>query len=162
MSTYKISTVAQTQIIGESTTGTLKTGPTTFTKSNINGVPYEVFPILVTSRIQPDTTETWALDNYYQAATQWLKVMVIKSTRPVKITVDGFTLEPNTAFTWTTPPLTYYHQVFDSIETGLGYLPVTLEIYNPAASGTDPTPLPPSYPAAQVEVMIAVQEGVGA
>lgn len=160
--TYRISTVAQTQIVGESTSGTLKIGPTTFTKSNINGVPYEVFPILVTSRIQPDTTEVWQLDNYYQADTQWLKLIIIKSTRPVSITVDGFTLEPTEVFTWETPPLTYYHQVFESNESGLGFLPVTLSIYNPPASTPDPTPLPPSYPAAQVEVMVAVQEAVGA
>ena len=159
MSSYKISTVAQTQIVGDTVLGTLKIGPSTFTKVNISGVSYDVFPILLTSRIQPDTQEVWDLSSYYQATTQWLKLLIIKSTRPVTVTVDGSTLEPTTPFSWTTPPLTYHHQVFDSTETALGYLPTTLTIYNPAAAVTAPTPLPPSYPATQVEVLIAVQEG---
>jgi hypothetical protein len=158
MSTYKVTTVAQTQIQGSSTTGLLKTGPTTFSRSSINGTPYDVFPILVTSRIQAGASETWDLDNYYQADTQWMRVLVIKSTRPVTITVDGFTLEPTEVFTFTTPPTTYFHQVFESSETALGFTPASLTISNPPASASAPTPLPPSYPAAQVEVMVAVQE----
>lgn len=133
-------------------------GPTTFTKANINGSPYEVYPVLITSRIPVATQEDWSLDNYYQSNDQWLKILVVKSSRPVSVTLDGFTLSPTTAFTWTTPPLTYYQQIFDSIETEFAYKPVTLSIANPAASTTDPTPLPPAYPAAQVEVLLAVQE----
>lgn len=158
MTNYKVSTVGETQIIGEFTSGTLKIGPTSFGKTSIEGVPYEVLPVMITSRIQPDTQEDWSLDNYYQAATQWLKVMVIKSTRPVTVTIDGLTLNPVSSFTWTMPPLTYYQHVFDSIETDLGFYPVTLSIANPPASSTEPTPLPPAYPAASVEVLMAIQE----
>lgn len=150
--------MAESQVVSESTNASLKIGPTTFARASINGTPYEVFPVLITSRIAEDSQEVWALDNYYQADNQWLKLLIIKSSRPVKVTLDGFTLSPKTAFTWTTPPLTYYQQVFDSIETELGYLPTTLTIENPAASTVSPTPLPPSYPAAQVEVMLTVQE----
>jgi hypothetical protein len=158
MSTYKVSTVAETQIIGDFTSGTLKVGPTSFGKTSIEGVPYEVLPVMITSRIQPEAQEDWSLDNYYQATTQWLKLMVIKSTRPVTVTIDGLTVDPPSSFTWTMPPLTYYQHVFDSIESGLGFYPVTLSIYNPPASSTEPSPLPPAYPAASVEVLIAVQE----
>jgi hypothetical protein len=159
MSNYKVSTVAETQIISEFTSGTLKMGPTSFSKVNINGVPYDLFPVLITSRIQADSSEVWELDNYYQADTQWLKLLIVKSSRPVKVTLDGLTVTPSAPFTWTTPPVTYYQQVFDSIETDLGYVPTTLTINNLPASATTPTPAPPSYPAAQVEVLIAMQEG---
>lgn len=160
MSNYRVSTVTESQVVSDSTTASLKLSPVSFSRVNINSKSYEVFPVLITSRLAEDTQETWALDNYYQTANQWLRLLIVKSTRPVKITIDGVNFNPKSSFSWSTAPLTYYQQVFDSLELDLGYLPTSLTIRNFPAPLTSPSPLPFSYPAAQVEVMLAVQEDV--
>lgn len=157
---YTIAVTAETQISNASSnvTGVVTLDPVTFGSASINSINYTSYPVTLTSRIAEDSTQQVDLSAYYQGTYQVAKLLVVKASRPVTVTVSG--VYSNTGLQYTLPPQTYVQHLFDSRETDFAFKPLLLTINNPVASVTQPSPLPAAYPAAEVEVLVVVQESL--
>jgi hypothetical protein len=157
LSSYKISTVAQTKVEGNMQ-ASLNLNPTVLTQATLGNAVYDCYPTVLASRIPVESTETWELANYYQSPDQILKLLIVKASRPVQVKLDG--VISGDAVEYVLPYNTYIHQVFDSRELTFGFRLLELHVTCAAASLQNPMPLPPNYPDAQVEVLLAVQKTI--
>lgn len=155
---FTVATTATTQISNTAgnVTGKLELQPVTFAKASIGGTNYETYAQIIPSRIASEATETYNLGAYYTKPKQITKLLVVKSSRPVLVTISG--TYNNLPYVYALPPQTYFEQLFDSREVTHAFKPTTITITNPAPSATQPSPLPDAYPAAEIEVLVAVQE----
>lgn len=139
--------------------------PTVLTQATVASQVWDCYPTVLASRVPVGGTETWELAGYYQSPQQILKLLVVKASRPVRIILNGVSLEAGGSVepvNYELPFQTYSHMVFDSRELGFGFRLLELSVVCAAASPTNPMPLPPNYPDALVEVLLAVQKAPAA
>ncbi len=155
---YTVTVVSEN--LSRSITNTMVTGvkltPITFNRKSVAGQTYNIYPMTVTTRVAVDSQEVIDLRPQLPQEDHVLAVLSVKSTRPVEVTVSG--VFANIPRVVQVPATTYYQQVFDSTEFAQSFEIHTVTISNAAAATTSPTPLPPAYPAAEVELFAAVYE----
>jgi hypothetical protein len=155
---YTVTVVSEN--ISRSITNTMVTGvkitPVTFNRKSIAGQTYNIYPMTVTTRVAAAGQEVVDFRPQLPQEDHVLAALAVKSTRPVEVTVSG--VFANIPKVFQLPATTYYQQLFDSSEFAQGFEIHTVTISNAAAATTSPTPLPPAYPAAEVELFAAVYE----
>lgn len=137
-------------------TSGVKLSPITFSRKVISGATYEPFPMVLTTRVAADSDEVIDFQSHIRSNLNFLASIVVKSTRPVEVTVSG--VYNNVPKVYSLPPSTYFSQVFDSSEIASMFKPHSIIVTNLEAPTTQPSPLPPAYPGADVEVMLTVYE----
>jgi hypothetical protein len=100
------------------------------------------------------------LSALYKGAVQKLKVLVIKSTRPVSVALTGVSQDilSGASSSFTTPYLTYWSLCFDSKEVSPSLKASSIAITAALPPSTNPSPLPEGFPAAIVTILIGVEE----
>lgn len=155
---YTVTVVSEN--LSRSITNTMVSGvkvtPVTFNRKSIAGQVYNIYPMMVTTRVAVASQEVIDLRSQLLQEDHVLAVLAVKSTRPVEVTVSG--VFANIPRVVQLPATTYYQQVFDSTEFTQGFEIHTVTINNAVAATTSPSPLPPAYPAAEVELFAAVYE----
>lgn len=136
----------------------LKLDQVTLSNAVVGSTSYQAVPVMLASRVAADATEVYSLTTYYQSLNQFLQLLIVKATRPVLVTVGGVLGEEEVTYSF--PPATYLHHLFNSKELAAGFKPLTVSVYNFEASSSAPTPALSGYPYAEVELLLSIQEGL--
>lgn len=81
-----------------------------------------------------------------------VRALIVKSTRPIQISIDTGTES------YVSPYVTYWMFLLDSKEDNPNSL-VSINLAVAAEPSTQPSPIPPGYPAAYVDLILVTDEG---